>query len=114
MGSSPSALVQTGTDIVVVLCTVPAAAATALADELLEARLVACANLIGPLQSRYRWQGQIETADEILLVLKTTRESVSGLAAKIVELHSYAVPEVLVLPVEAGLKSYLAWVAGEC
>jgi periplasmic divalent cation tolerance protein len=101
------------TEVYVVLCTVPPAQATALADRLLAERLVACVNLVGPMRSRYRWQGEIEQADEMLLVMKTTGARRPALRERIVALHEYEVPEVLELPAAGGLAAYLAWV-GEC
>ena len=101
-------------DVRVVLCTAPAAEAAALADRLLDEKLIACANLIGPLESRYVWQGEREVAQETLLVLKTRADLVALLQQRITALHSYEVPEVLVLPVEGGHEPYLAWVRQSC
>ena len=97
-----------------VLCTVPADSGSALADRLLESRLVACVNLIGPVESRFRWEGRIDEADELLLVLKTTRELVPELIARLAEWHPYDVPEALELPISRGFAPYLAWVADNC
>lgn len=99
--------------IAVVLCTVPCDKAAALADALLGEQLIACANLIGPFESRYRWRGTIETGREILLLMKTPRELTGQLRARIVELHEYEVPEVLEFEAD-GLPAYLQWVAREC
>lgn len=99
--------------IAIVLCTVPCEKAAALADALLDERLIACANLIGPLESRYRWRGAIETGREILLLMKTRRELAARLRARIVELHEYEVPEILEFEA-GGLPAYLQWVADEC
>ena len=83
--------------------------ATALVDE----RLAACVNLVGPLTSIYRWQGAVERAAEVLLVIKTRRRLVPRLIARLHALHSYEVPEAIVLPVVAGARPYLAWLLGE-
>ncbi len=83
--------------------------ATALVDE----RLAACVNLVAPLTSIYRWQGAVERAEETLLVIKTRRALVPRLGARVQELHSYDVPELVVLPIVAGAASYLAWLLGE-
>ena len=79
---------------------------------LVEERLVACANVIGPIRSIYRWEGAIEEASEHLLLLKARAEDVGALEARVHALHSYEVPEVLALPVTAGAAAYLAWLAG--
>ncbi|MDN0075738.1 divalent-cation tolerance protein CutA [Crenobacter sp. SG2303] len=100
--------------ISVVLCTVPdAATAERLARTLVEEGLAACVNLLAPCQSVYRWQGQLESASEVPLIIKTTTERYPALEARLVELHPYEVPEILALPVEAGLPSYLTWVGAE-
>ena len=83
-----------------------------IAEALVERRLAACVNLIPNLTSIYRWQGAIETASEILLVIKTSAEQLPALEADLQELHSYEVPEFLVLPVESGSRSYLEWLHG--
>ncbi len=96
------------------MCTTPVEGARALADRLLTDRLIACANLVGPVESRYWWKGKIEEGREILLVLKTTAARCAELRARIEELHEYEVPEMLELPVSGGLGAYLEWVAREC
>lgn len=81
-----------------------------LATALVEARLAACANLVPGVTSIYRWQGAVERAEEVLLVLKTTGERLPELVERAVEMHPYEVPEVLALPVEAGHADYVRWV----
>lgn len=98
----------------VVLCTAPVDRAEGLADALLEDRLIACANLIGPIVSRYVWEGRVERGEETLLVLKTRRDLVPALTQRILALHPYDVPEVLEVPVCSGLEAYLAWVDTSC
>lgn len=83
--------------------------ATALVDE----RLAACVNVIAGLTSIYRWQGNIERAAEVLLVIKTRRASAPRLIARLGALHSYDVPEAIVLPIAAGSRPYLQWLLGE-
>lgn len=100
--------------VTIVLCTAPEADAQPLADRLLAERLVACVNLIGPVRSRYWWQGRIEEASEILLVMKTSGPLAGALRDRIAELHSYETPEVLEVHVDAGLPEYLAWVGATC
>jgi len=98
----------------VVLCTVPVAEADRLAERVLEARLAACVSQLGPVRSRYWWDGRIESADEMLLVIKTACESVTILRDRLAEWHSYDVPEILEFRADSGLPGYLAWVRGEC
>jgi periplasmic divalent cation tolerance protein len=83
--------------------------ATALVDE----RLAACVNLVGPITSIYRWQGAVERAPEVLLVIKTRRALATRLIARLGALHSYDVPEAIVLPISAGARPYLDWLATE-
>jgi periplasmic divalent cation tolerance protein len=102
------------TDVRVVLMTAPdRAIAESLAQSLVAERLAVCANVVPGLASVYRWQGRIERADETLLILKTQADRVPALIARAAELHPYDVPEILALPVEAGLAAYLAWVREE-
>jgi periplasmic divalent cation tolerance protein len=81
--------------------------------ELVGARLAACVNQLAPVQSTYRWQGAIEEASEVPLLIKTTRERYPALEAELRRLHPYSVPEILAVPVEAGCSDYLAWVSAE-
>ena len=100
--------------VTVVLTTAPdAATAERLAGQLLEERLIACANIVPGVRSVYRWEGETRHDDEVVILLKTTGASVSSLTERIEALHPYDVPEVLALPVAAGLDSYLGWVAEE-
>ena len=80
-----------------------------LAQALVEERLAACATLLPGATSIYRWKGQVETADEVVLLIKTTEEHVTALEKRLKELHSYETPEFLVLTVEGGSEEYLAW-----
>ncbi len=80
-----------------------------LARMLVDEQLVACVNVLPPMQSVYRWKGKVEQAAEHQLVMKTTRERVEALKARLVDLHPYDVPEVLVLPVIDGGEPYLKW-----
>ena len=80
-----------------------------LAHVLVEERLAACATLIPAVQSIYRWQGQVESSTETLLLLKTGLDQLPALEARLHELHSYDTPEFLVLPVESGSAPYLDW-----
>ncbi|MBI4742655.1 MAG: divalent-cation tolerance protein CutA [Betaproteobacteria bacterium] len=89
------------------------AAAEALAATLVEERLAACVNILAPCRSVYRWQSQIETADEVPLLIKTTRSCYATLEAAVRARHPYEIPELIALPIGDGLPDYLAWVAAE-
>jgi periplasmic divalent cation tolerance protein len=96
---------------VIVLSTYPADQdPLPLARTLVDERLVACVNVLPPMQSVYRWEGQREEAAERQLVMKTTADRVEALQARLVELHPYDVPELLVLPIADGAEPYLRWV----
>lgn len=84
-----------------------------LAEELVKARLAACANLVPGVTSVYRWKGAVERASEVLMVLKTTENRLPALVERAAGLHPYDVPEVLALPVDEGYGPYLRWVAEE-
>ena len=84
-----------------------------IATALVAERLAACVNLVAPLTSIYRWHGTVERALEVLLVIKTRRRLVPRLIGRLQALHSYEVPEAIVLPVVAGARPYLAWLLGE-
>ena len=83
--------------------------AARLGRTLVEEQLAACATLLPAVQSIYRWQGQVESSTETLLLLKTGPEQLAALEARLHELHSYQTPEFLVLNVEAGSQPYLDW-----
>jgi periplasmic divalent cation tolerance protein len=87
------------------------ARAETLARTLVEERLAACVNLLPGVRSIYRWQGAVEAADEVLLVIKTTRAAYPALAARLPALHDYEVPELLAFDAEAGGAAYLGWLA---
>lgn len=97
-------------DYVLVLTTVPNdGEAATFARTLVEERLAACVNVVGPIRSIYRWEGAVEDAREWLLVAKARAADVAVLEARVRALHSYDVPEVLALPVVGGAEAYLAW-----
>ncbi len=95
---------------------------TSLADEqqasdfaaaLVERRLAACVNIVGPVRSIYRWQGKLERENEFLLIIKTTSEQAARLEAAFNEMHPYELPELVELSVEGGSEAYLSWISGE-
>lgn len=96
----------------IVLVTAPdLKTARLLAKAALQARLIACANLVPKIESHYRWQGKIESATEVLLVLKTQKSKLTALEKLVLAKHPYDTPEFLVLPLSAGNKKYLDWLA---
>ena len=88
-------------------------AANTIALAIVEARLAACVNILPRVQSIYRWQGRIESATEIPLLIKSTAASYPALEQAIRTLHPYEIPEIVALPITAGLPAYLNWVAEE-
>ena len=75
-----------------------------------EERLAACVNILGPIRSIYRWQGAIESADEVAAIFKTRHDQVDALITRIAGLHSYAVPCIVTWPVDKLLGAYADWV----
>jgi len=86
--------------------------ANKLGRTLVEERLVACATLLPVVQSIYHWNEQIQSAPETMVLLKTSTDHLDQLEKRLKELHSYRVPEFLVLPVESGSAAYLQWLFG--
>lgn len=78
---------------------------------LVEERLAGCVNVVGPIRSIYRWEGAVEDAEEHLLLVKARAADVAAVEARVRALHSYALPEVIALPLRAGSAPYLAWLA---
>jgi periplasmic divalent cation tolerance protein len=83
------------------------------AAHLVSERLAACAQLLGPIESTYWWQGAIESAPEWLLLLKTTRARYPALEAELLRMHPYDTPQIIALPIELGSAAYLQWLAAE-
>jgi len=85
-----------------------------LARAALDARLIACANLLPRVESHYHWQGKIERSSEVLMILKTTAKRVEKLEKLIVAEHPYDTPEFIVLDLRGGNKRYLNWLEKGC
>lgn len=95
---------------IVVLTTCPdPVTAEEIAGKLVEAGLAACVNVLAEMTSVYRWQGEIETSTESLLLIKSSLAVYEQLEAFIVDHHPYELPEIIALPISAGLPGYLAW-----
>lgn len=83
-----------------------------IARALVERRLAACANILqSPVESIYRWKGNVESAKEYLIVAKTSRLRFEALRKQVQRLHSYDVPEIIALPIAAGSRDYLNWIS---
>lgn len=82
-----------------------------IAAALVDRRLAACVQIVGPVSSVYRWQGQIERSEEWLCQIKTTRQYYAAVEAAIRELHSYECPEIIATPIVAGSAAYLQWLS---
>ena len=80
-----------------------------IAHFLLEKKLIACANIIGPVSSHFHWSGKVETAKEYLIFLKSKRELFEEICKAVKAMHSYEVPEIIALPIIEGANEYLDW-----
>ena len=101
------------TEVVLVLSTVPDdPSAEMLARTLVDEKLAACVNVLSPMVSIYRWKGAVEQSAERQLVIKTTRGLVPALGKRLKELHTYELPELIVISVDGGSNDYLDWVTG--
>lgn len=99
------------TDALVVLCTCPdMQAAETLASGLVENKIAACVNVLPQIRSIYRWQDEMNSDSEVLMIIKTSQHSYAKLERWLMEYHPYDVPEVLALTVEAGARAYLDWI----
>lgn len=97
------------TFVIVLVTTASKQEAEKIAQQLLNEHLVACANIIGPVSSLFHWSGKIERAEEYLMLLKSREGLFEKLAETVKALHSYEVPEILVLPVSGSSEAYLNW-----
>ena len=103
-----------GQEVLLVFTNLPdRAVAERIADTLVTQGVAACVNVLGECSSVYRWQGKLERASEVPLLIKTTRTAYPRLESALRKLHPYELPEIIALPVNAGLPEYLNWVAQE-
>lgn len=101
---------QIQSEPIVILITAPGEEeAAGLARALVEAKLAACVNMVSNVRSIYSWKGSIEDDREQLMIVKTQRHLFDRLAAKVREIHSYDVPEIIALPIVEGSPDYLKW-----
>src|SRR3954447_24825632 len=84
-----------------------------LAAKVIDAKLGACAQVVGPVTSVYRWEGKVQTDQEWRVEIKTTADRVAALTERIGQLHGYDLPEVIATPIEGGSAEYLAWLTAE-
>ena len=99
--------------IVVFVTTNSAKEAKKISRTLVEEKLAACCNIISPIQSIYQWQGKICEDKEILIMLKTKKNLFKQVDARVRELHSYEVPEVIAIPIVEGSDKYMSWLKNE-
>jgi periplasmic divalent cation tolerance protein len=85
------------------------AEAEMIGSALVEKRLAACVNIVGPISSIYRWEGAVERAEECLIIAKTVGDRLEELREEVERLHSYSLPEIVALKVEGGSPEYLRW-----
>jgi periplasmic divalent cation tolerance protein len=101
-------------DTLIVLSTLPdRKAALEMAEKLVQGRFAACVNMLAECTSVYRWQGKVDTAAEVPILIKTTAERYPALEQAIRKWHPYELPEIVAVPIREGLPGYLQWVAAE-
>ena len=101
---------MSGNFVVIMVMCATRAEARKISDRLLKKRLVACANIISGVESKFWWKGKLDNAAEILLMIKTTKANFKKIEAEVRRAHSYEIPEIIAVPVSAGSKKYLGWV----
>ena len=95
--------------IVVMVTTGTKAEAETIVQKLLDKKLIACGNILGPISSHFHWSGKIESTEEYLVLLKSREDLFEELSETVKTVHSYDVPEILAFPVVKGSKAYLDW-----
>ena len=88
--------------------------ASRIAKALIEEKLAACVNIVGPIESVYRWQGKVESAQELLMLIKTIAAKAASVTSRIRELHSYDLPEAIEVNIDGGSSEYLKWIGESC
>lgn len=88
--------------------------ACGISQTLVEQNFAACANVVPAVHSIYRWKDKIETAGEVIVFFKTTKDRQGAFQEKLRSLHPYEVPEIIFIPIDSGLPAYLNWVAESC
>ena len=96
--------------IVILITAKDVSEAERIARALLEEKLIACANIVKDVKSLFRWEGKIDAAQEVILVLKTRRALFAKLVKTVKMVHSYSVPEIIALPIVSGYNPYLKWI----
>jgi periplasmic divalent cation tolerance protein len=87
--------------------------AQTISRTLVDRRLAACVQVIGPIESTYRWKDEVEVAEEWLCLVKTSRDLYGQVESAILEMHPYETPEIVALPIVAGSAAYLTWLGGQ-
>ena len=102
------------TDVLVVLCSFPKMeVARQIGTHLVERQYAACVNILPSVQSIYQWEGKLCEEQEVMAVIKTTREAFSTLSRELSSMHPYDEPEIIAMPVADGSSGYLSWVMGQ-
>jgi periplasmic divalent cation tolerance protein len=102
-------------DVLIAFCTIPGAEkARRIANQIVDLRLAACANILPHVHSIYHWQGKTETAEEVLAIFKLSSSNYAEFEAKLRSLHPYDVPEIIACKIDNGLPAYLQWVEESC
>ena len=102
-------------EVLIAFCTFPDSdVAAGAAKEVVEARLAACANILPQVHSIYRWEGKVESAEEVLAIFKLEKSCYKEFEAKIRSIHPYEVPEIIAFPLSQGFPTYLQWVVDSC
>ena len=97
--------------IVIMVTCVSKEEARKISERLLTKRLIACANILPKIESRFWWKGKLDSAAELLVTMKTVRSNFKKIEAQIRRVHSYEVPEIIAVPIVAGSKDYLDWIS---
>jgi len=100
-------------EVVILITTENREEARKIAAGLIDSNLAACANIVESVQSLFRWQGKVENDRECLMIVKSVSKKLDAVTAKVQELHSYDVPEIIALPIIGGSKEYLKWLHEE-